>query len=341
MTTTETRATPSDWTQRLYEVSDVDEQASLLGTLDQRYEQLSGGAYSGALLEIGCDGIDIFRERIGQSVEQQGVGRSGHWTFAAAVSLSAPSYWDGEIIATDALICFEPGQEFELRTPKYAECVGFSVDIDRLHEHLDTWHPERLRRTLSGRSIVTRNRTFIDPAREALLEMIDTALRSPTVFSHASARKMMANTILNRLAAAIDAESSPPSAATTTTTAAASASLIRQSQVARAAREYIYLNAAEPFSVADMCRAVGVSRRTLQYAFESVFGMNPLGYIRAVRLNAVRRELKRPTSTTSVQDCAAHWGFWHLPRFARAYYDMFGELPSTTLRAARTRFGAS
>jgi AraC family ethanolamine operon transcriptional activator len=37
----------------------------------------------------------------------------------------------------------------------------------------------------------------------------------------------------------------------------------------------------------------------------------------------------------SVQSVAASWGFWHLSRFASDYRQMFGQLPSDTLRNAR------
>jgi AraC family ethanolamine operon transcriptional activator len=33
-----------------------------------------------------------------------------------------------------------------------------------------------------------------------------------------------------------------------------------------------------------------------------------------------------------VQNPAATWGFWHLGHFVTDYKQMFGELPSTTLR---------
>jgi AraC family ethanolamine operon transcriptional activator len=76
-----------------------------------------------------------------------------------------------------------------------------------------------------------------------------------------------------------------------------------------------------------------VSRRTLQYSFQEVLGINPVRFLRAMRLNGVRRDLKsgsRPAA--SVQDIAARWGFWHLGHFVTDYKRMFGELPSETAR---------
>lgn len=86
------------------------------------------------------------------------------------------------------------------------------------------------------------------------------------------------------------------------------------------------------FYVKDMCDAAGVSERTLEYAFRDVMGLTPLAFLTRLRLHRVRLALlsAAPKSTT-VTTVAQHWGFGHLGEFARAYKDLFGELPSQTL----------
>jgi AraC-like DNA-binding protein len=49
-------------------------------------------------------------------------------------------------------------------------------------------------------------------------------------------------------------------------------------------------------------------------------------------LIGVLRGLRDAAKGVTVQDVAAHWGFWHLGQFAQDYKRLFGELPSTTLR---------
>ncbi|MEO8040099.1 MAG: helix-turn-helix domain-containing protein [Betaproteobacteria bacterium] len=308
-------------------VQDVDEQAALLDTLDQRYEQLSAGRYSGGLLEISFDGVDVFRERIDQSVQQRGVGRDVYWTFATALELSAPAWWDGGFIEADTVICFEPRREFDLRTPRVAECVGFSVTDERLQRHLATCGSVDARAKLRGRSVVTRDRARQDRLRALLAEAIDMATRFPALFEQPAPRTLLVDALLQRLADSLE-----------TQPVAQRLDSSRQTHVAQRSRDYVYARLSEPFSIAELCEAVGCSRRTLQYAFESVFGVNPVSYIRAVRLNGARRDLKSADRATSVQETAARWGFWHLPRFAGAYARMFGELPSATLRAARAGY---
>ena len=57
------------------------------------------------------------------------------------------------------------------------------------------------------------------------------------------------------------------------------------------------------------------------------------GGLQTRQLNAVRRNLRAsgPRGDT-VRNVAARWGFWHMGQFARDYRNLFGELPSQTLR---------
>jgi len=85
-----------------------------------------------------------------------------------------------------------------------------------------------------------------------------------------------------------------------------------------------------------VCKAVGASRRKLNYCFQEVLGTTPISYWRAMRLNRVRRDLKRCRDPrTGVYDIAVRHGFWHFSQFSLDYKRHFSELPSETLRRAR------
>ena len=90
-----------------------------------------------------------------------------------------------------------------------------------------------------------------------------------------------------------------------------------------------------PLSLLAVCREVGASPRKLSYCFQDVLGLSPARFVKATRLNAVRRELAqgaREGSPQSVYDVAARWGFWHFGHFSSDYKRQFGELPSQTLK---------
>ena len=107
------------------------------------------------------------------------------------------------------------------------------------------------------------------------------------------------------------------------------------SHIVTRAEEHALSRIGEPLSVSDLCRAVGVSERTLEYAFRDVMGLTPVAYLIRLRLHRVRQGLLAQThASTTVTAEALNGGFWHFGEFSRAYKDCFGERPSETLRRA-------
>jgi len=59
-----------------------------------------------------------------------------------------------------------------------------------------------------------------------------------------------------------------------------------------------------------------------------------MAYIKMQRLNGLRRALiNTNTNTRTVIEVAHEWGFWNAGHFSQDYKEMFGELPSKTLRS--------
>ncbi|MEV6906848.1 helix-turn-helix transcriptional regulator [Amycolatopsis sp. NPDC051071] len=86
--------------------------------------------------------------------------------------------------------------------------------------------------------------------------------------------------------------------------------------------------------VADIARACRVSVRALQLAFRRHLDTTPMAYLRRIRLDRVRAELRDggPGDGTTVTRVAANWGFLDGSRFSAHYRQAFGESPSHTLR---------
>jgi AraC family ethanolamine operon transcriptional activator len=101
-------------------------------------------------------------------------------------------------------------------------------------------------------------------------------------------------------------------------------------RLVRRADDYMRACLGGPLSLLDLCRELGVSERTLHYAFQEVRGLSPMAYFNVSRLNAVRQALKTAPDTATVRAIAQRWGFWHTGEFAAAYRRLFGELPSET-----------
>ena len=91
----------------------------------------------------------------------------------------------------------------------------------------------------------------------------------------------------------------------------------------------------QPVYLVDICKAIGVSERTLRAACREQFGVSPTRYLWLRRMYLARRRLAEAVVTsTSVTEVAMANGFWELGRFAAEYRSLFGETPSMTLRRA-------
>jgi AraC family ethanolamine operon transcriptional activator len=89
----------------------------------------------------------------------------------------------------------------------------------------------------------------------------------------------------------------------------------------------------KPLTLQKLCEELQTSRTALSSGFEEVFGISPMAYIKIQRLNGVRRALMNTDpNIKTVMDVAQEWGFWNAAHFAKDYKEMFGELPSKTLR---------
>jgi AraC-like DNA-binding protein/Tfp pilus assembly protein PilF len=90
-----------------------------------------------------------------------------------------------------------------------------------------------------------------------------------------------------------------------------------------------------PICVADVARAAGVPRRTLQQHFRRFVGQSLTAYLLHLRLERARSELLRSPSGANVTAIALRHGFAHLGRFSDTYRRTYGEAPSATLRRGR------
>jgi transcriptional regulator GlxA family with amidase domain len=93
-------------------------------------------------------------------------------------------------------------------------------------------------------------------------------------------------------------------------------------------------NADAPITVSDVADRLGVSLRSLQAGFRRWRETTPTAFLRRVRLQLVRDEL-RSGKEANVTTVALRHGFSHLGRFSAQYRLAFGEEPSVTLRRGR------
>jgi AraC family transcriptional regulator, ethanolamine operon transcriptional activator len=105
----------------------------------------------------------------------------------------------------------------------------------------------------------------------------------------------------------------------------------RAEAIARITR-FVAISEKKAVRMADLCKASGVSERTLRAIFVEVFGMSPKRYLRARKLHAIRAQLSTASpGIETVTSIARRLGVKDTGRMARDYYACFGEYPRKTL----------
>ena len=99
------------------------------------------------------------------------------------------------------------------------------------------------------------------------------------------------------------------------------------------AREFILSRKDQPPTILEICQELKISRRTLHYGFIKVLGINPVTFLRYLRLNGARKDILSSSDHLTISEIAARWGFWHMGMFSSYYKQLFGEPPSTTLKS--------
>jgi AraC-like DNA-binding protein len=101
----------------------------------------------------------------------------------------------------------------------------------------------------------------------------------------------------------------------------------------RRAIAFIDEHAHDDIASAEIAAAAGVTIRAVQLAFRRHLDTTPRGYLRRVRLDCAHRQLvAADPHHESVTAVAYRWGFANSSRFAAYYRQVYGVLPSRTLR---------
>ena len=99
--------------------------------------------------------------------------------------------------------------------------------------------------------------------------------------------------------------------------------------------DYIHGNLSEITSVYQICNNTNIPERTLRRLINKKYDLSPKTYLNTLRLNEVRKGLRKNSEFSNVRQVASEFNFWHMGQFTRDYKQLFGELPSETLTKSR------
>jgi len=96
--------------------------------------------------------------------------------------------------------------------------------------------------------------------------------------------------------------------------------------------DYIHGNLSEITTVYQVCENTDIPERTIRRLINKKYNLSPKGYLNKLRLNEVRKNLKSKDRNTNIVQSASEYNFWHMGQFSKDYKNLFGELPSDTLK---------
>lgn len=159
--------------------------------------------------------------------------------------------------------------------------------------------------------------------RNAITYLRDQVLSTPDIGEH----PLLVSTATQHLAAAV-LTAFPTNALTDR----AGTDLDAHPQALRRAIAFIEANPERDLTATDLAQAAGVSARAVQLAFRRHLDTTPMAYLRRVRLDHARAELRAAApADTTVTQIAARWGYTRPSAFTAHYRAAYGELPSRTL----------
>jgi AraC-like DNA-binding protein len=253
--------------------------------------------------------------------------------FALAVCEVAltPPIFQGQRLTAAQVITMYPGSDAILRSPAHTGVSSVSIPWERLDRALlahsihslkeldpraGAWEFSEARargiHALTRRVLAAVAKAGADPLLRRGVERLEHQL------VHAIARGLLEGTSVE----------------------AGTLALRNRIRYVRRACEFVEAHLGEGVDMDALALASGVSLRTLEYAFQEVLDVGLYEYIKSRRLNAARRELMKcayEDGSVSVSRVALDYGFSHLSLFAKSYSDLFGELPSQTLRMRLVR----
>ncbi len=303
--------------------NDVDDLAvNLRKWKNVEISQLERGIFASTLKQLST-GETLFTNVINRGKAHQNSEPPPGRTFCLLGDMGARVIMRKQQVAPNSIIVCPPGRELDVSTPSDPiKVFTISVSDELLFDLMDENEVEVFKKSISQTEKFTLPSSQIKQLRLILynyfrwLDIFPDNIQSPTF------REEVRSNVLIPLITTIF--TSQPSLLNS----AGSLSIRRWKII----DEFINSNTNRPIKIHELCQATNIKERTLYRCFNERFGVSPNAYLKFVRLNQVRRELKKTaTKMTRIADIANDLGFWHMGDFAADYRSLFSENPSETL----------
>jgi AraC family transcriptional regulator, ethanolamine operon transcriptional activator len=284
------------------------------------YRQLQSGRLFVRSVSGECAAISLLDESVSGQIEAVGETPEGHITVVMPCGRKGLRI-NGKPLDRRGLCVLKSHAEMHAVTDKQTRVLGVHLPISLLRP---AGRPDRLirdTRLFSQVSMIEPSSTSIDRLRR----LVYSAIYRPVAGRWQEERAFGLTTALAEVINECDLS----------TQESGDRSRMQRLHTIKRAREFIEAHLDEPIRMDQVCTYSATTIRQLERTFRYELQMSPNQYIRARRLAAVNRKLVHANGNgDSITQIAMDHGFSHLSRFAGAYRQQFGELPSETLQEA-------
>lgn len=300
----------------ILKTNDLDQQAENLTNWLQEYDQMSTGTFSGRVDKLSNKNLHVFKEYTNRALHQHCQIWSDAIWFGIPIEKNEAVRINGENLSANALATRVGDDCFELNTPEDFNIYGIVLDNSYLNQIAELQGIELRELGVFKTPVMEVDSNRLESLKYCLSEVVSD--KTSNMSSNIKEDILISN-LLQAIPKETQYKKHKPS-------------YQHRKQVVERVKDYLHSRQNLPVTITELCQIAFVSRRTLQYSFESILGYSPLYFIRMTRLNQVRRALKNASEDSSVNEIAEFWGFTHAGQFGSDYKKLFGELPSETLR---------
>ena len=300
--------------------NDVDDLRRLYPGWEGRFLQVSAGTFRGKVQVVHGQLVRVFRGTTNQVLLTRGASQPGWIDFSPITPRNQRSRWQGRQCDPNHSVVRGAQVGVDNIAARDAEIVTLSAPIDLIRRAADSalqfnGDPAR----------IDWQCLCVEPTALAALEQLVKRIAETSVLDSAGLSSVDFYAVEQEcVVAALNVLSLRNGTGANTPRG-------NRAKLGRRGEEYLRERLASPVGLIDLCEELGVSARTIQYAFRERFGIGPIEYLRMLRLNAVKADLKQARNLRlSARDVAMSWGYRHLGNFAADYMRHFGVLPSKT-----------
>jgi AraC family ethanolamine operon transcriptional activator len=296
---------------------DVDAYRDALSAWDMQAVPLGRGTFRLSWIVRELPDVSLVRYATVTSIREAYVKEPGSTAFVLVLpGAGEPFRVRGKELEHGTLTLLQPGAEYEVVSPARGEALEVYVPDELVARlGLDRWlDPD-----------VVNVRPDAAPAAQLAARVAPMVTEGRELALHPAAERAV---ILETLAATLDSvDATTPLAPT-----------VRLHAIYRRAVASIESDPDPMLTVVELAARLGVTTRTLRYAFGYALGISPYQYMLRRRLTLVRAALLDPSRPErTVLDLLLAHGITHQGEFAGQYRRLFGETPSRTRAAALGR----